>query len=238
MRGRLHAAAGEHRAALEELTAAGAAAEAWGVRNPATMPWRSSAAVSLATLGEHAQARALAAEELARARRWGAGRAIGVALRAAGLAQPGREGIALLDEAARTLAQAPAPLEHARALTDLGARLRRDGRRTEARDQLARALDLAHHCGGIALARRAREELVLAGAKPRRDALRGRDALTPGELRVAQLATTGATNRAIAEALFVTPRTVEHHLTSAYAKLSISSRDQLADALSGSASPS
>ena len=238
MRGRLHAAAGDHRLAVADLTAAGAAAEAWGVRNPATMPWRSSAAVSFAALGERDTASALAAEEVARARQWGAGRAIGVALRAAGLAEPGPEGIELLRDAVAALERAPAPLERARALSDLGARLRRDGRRAEAREVLADALDLAHHCGGIALGRRTREELVLAGAKPRRDALRGRDALTPAELRVAQLAAAGATNRAIAEALFVTLRTVEHHLTSAYAKLAIGSREQLATALNESASPS
>lgn len=63
--------------------------------------------------------------------------------------------------------------------------------------------------------------------------MRGRDALTPSELRVAQLASGGQTNRQIAQVLFVTQRTVENHLTSAYAKLGISSRPQLAAALAG-----
>ena len=145
-RGPLHArapysAAGDHRSAVEELTAAGAAAEAWGVRNPAAMPWRSSAAVSFAALGEHEQARALAGEELARARRWGAGRAIGVALRAAGLAQPGTQGIALLDEAARrwtgagaagtrTGTHRPGSAAAARRPADRGARPARPGPRS------------------------------------------------------------------------------------------------------------
>jgi len=61
--------------------------------------------------------------------------------------------------------------------------------------------------------------------------MRGRDALTPSELRVAQLAAAGQTNRQIAQALFVTQRTVETHLTSTYAKLGISSRPSLAAAL-------
>ena len=76
-----------------------------------------------------------------------------------------------------------------------------------------------------------RRELIVAGGRPRRDATRDRDALTPGELRVAQLAATGQTNRQIAQALFVTQRTVENHLTSTYAKLRISSRSDLAVAL-------
>ncbi|MCW3067008.1 MAG: transcriptional regulator, LuxR family, partial [Solirubrobacterales bacterium] len=88
-----------------------------------------------------------------------------------------------------------------------------------------------HRHGGLALAERARKELVVAGARPRRDALRGRDALTPSELRVAEMAAEGQTNREIAQALFVTQRTVEVHLTSAYGKLGISSRRDLPAAL-------
>ena len=72
---------------------------------------------------------------------------------------------------------------------------------------------------------------MIAGGRPRRDALRGRDGLTPSELRVAQLAAAGQTNRQIAQALFVTQRTVENHLTSTYAKLGISARAALGAAL-------
>jgi DNA-binding NarL/FixJ family response regulator len=128
---------------------------------------------------------------------------------------------------------APAPLELARALVDLGAAQRRAGARTMAQQALREGLDLAHAMGGLALRDRARRELVIAGGRPRRDAVRGRDALTPGELRVAQLAAAGHTNRQIAQVLFVTQRTVENHLTSAYAKLQISSRTGLPAALGG-----
>ncbi|MGH2841235.1 MAG: helix-turn-helix domain-containing protein, partial [Solirubrobacteraceae bacterium] len=65
----------------------------------------------------------------------------------------------------------------------------------------------------------------------RRTALRGADSLTPSEGRVARLAADGLSNRDIAQALFVTLRTVEGHLTQAYMKLGISSRDELASAL-------
>ena len=86
-------------------------------------------------------------------------------------------------------------------------------------------------CGALRLAGRAREELVAAGARPRRAALSGRDALTPSERRVAQLAADGMTNREIAQALFVTEKTVETHLGRAFMKLGVRSRKQLAQAL-------
>ena len=76
---------------------------------------------------------------------------------------------------------------------------------------------------------------MVAGGRPRRDALRGRDALTPSELRVAEMAAAGQTNRQIAQALFVTQRTVENHLTSSYSKLAINSRPELRAALAGHA---
>ena len=232
-RGRLHAAAGHHEAAAEDLLAAGDRAERWGVRNPAMMDWRSAAAPSLLARDRAQDARRLCAEELALARGWGASRAVGVAMRASGLAEGGQRGAELLLEATRVLADAGAPLELARALVDLGAARRRAGARTEARDHLRAGLDLAHRQGSLALAERAREELVVAGGRPRRNALRGRDALTPGELRVAEMAAEGQTNREIAQALFVTQRTVEVHLTSTYGKLGISSRRELGVALAG-----
>jgi DNA-binding NarL/FixJ family response regulator len=125
----------------------------------------------------------------------------------------------------------PAPLELARALVDLGAAERRSGARAKARETLREGLDLAYRQGGLRLAERGRQELVIAGGKPRRDAIRGRDALTPSELRVAELAAGGQTNRQIAQALFITQRTVENHLTSTYGKLGIGSRSQLAGSL-------
>ena len=72
----------------------------------------------------------------------------------------------------------------------------------------------------------------MAGAKPRRDAITGRDALTASELRVARLAADGLTNREIAQSLFITTKTASTHLSHIYRKLGITRRDQLADALS------
>ena len=232
-RGCLHAAAGDHAAALADLLTAGELSERWGIRNPAIMAWRSAAAVSLIALGDRQAASRLAAEEIGLARRWGADRAVGVSLRAAGLVEGGEHGIRLLTEATAVLRRSVARLELARALIDLGAAHRRASSRAMAREFLREGLDLAHALGGLALADRARQELVTAGGRPRRDALRGRDALTPGELRVAHMAAGGQTNRQIAQALFVTQRTVENHLTSAYGKLRITSRSGLSAALAG-----
>jgi DNA-binding CsgD family transcriptional regulator len=92
-------------------------------------------------------------------------------------------------------------------------------------------MDLAHHCGATALVSRAHNELALAGARPRRLALSGLDALTPSERRIAGMAADGMTNKEIAQALFVTLRTVELHLTNGYRKLRISSRHELRRAL-------
>jgi len=230
-RGCLHAAVGDHAAAAADLLKAGELAQQWGIPNPAILPWRSDAALSLAALGDKQAASRLCAEEIALARGWGAGRALGIALRAGGLVARGAGGAGLLTEAVAVLRPAPAPLELARALIDLGAAQRRAGARTRARELLREGLDRAHARGGLALCDRARRELVIAGGRPRRDATRGRDALTPGELQVAQLAAAGLTNRQIAQRLFVTQRTVENHLTSSYAKLQITSRGALPAAL-------
>jgi DNA-binding CsgD family transcriptional regulator len=131
------------------------------------------------------------------------------------------------------LERSQSPLELARALADYGAALRRAGQRVQARTELHRALDLAHRLGARRIANQARAELIHAGAKPRRDAITGRDALTPAELRVARLAAQGITNREIAQALFITTKTAKAHLNRVYRKLEITRRGQLADALTG-----
>ncbi len=156
-----------------------------------------------------------------------------LSLRACGLVEGGDAGLELLGQAVQTLRRAQSPLELARALSDHGAALRRAGHRIEARAALQRALDLAHHCGAHRIANQARTELIAAGAKPRRDAITGRDGLTASELRVARLAADGLTNREIAQALFITTRTAKAHLSHVYRKLAISRRGQLPDALSG-----
>jgi DNA-binding CsgD family transcriptional regulator len=174
---------------------------------------------------------ALVREELALARAFGAQRTLGVALRSAGVVIGGREGEELLHEAVATLDRSGVGLERARALVELGALLRRGNRRKEARDLLREGLDIAHHAGARPVADHAAIELRATGAKPRRAPLTGVESLTASERRVAELAAQGLTNREIAQALFVTARTVEGHLTRTFQKLDLRSRDDLAGAL-------
>ena len=75
------------------------------------------------------------------------------------------------------------------------------------------------------------DELRAAGARPRRPRGRGVGALSPQERGVASMATEGLSNREIAEALFLTRRTVEMHLTGAYRKLGVAGRGELTEAL-------
>jgi DNA-binding CsgD family transcriptional regulator len=230
-RARLRLLQGDLAGGLEAIADVGARFERSGGRNPALLPWRSHAALALLRLGDRDEARRLAAQELELARAWGAPRALGAALRAAGLVDGGAEGLKLLEEAVEVLADSPAKLEHAKARTELGAALRRHNLRSAARDQLRRAVELATICGAAPLAARAEAELLATGARPRRIALSGVESLTPSERRVAEMAAGGPTNREIAQALFVTPKTVEMHLSRAYRKLGINSRSQLSAAL-------
>ena len=230
-RGRLRLAERRPAAALQDLLAAGDLFARLRISSASIAPWRSDAALAHLALGAQAEARTLAAEEVTLARAFKGPRTLGVALRAAGLTDGGRRGIELLRQAVRVLEGSGARLEHARAMADLGAALRRAGQRRTAARSSGPALDLAHRCGAIALTERARTELVAAGGRPRRLVLSGLDSLTPGERRVAQLAADGLSNREIAQNLFITARTVEGHLTHAYQKLAITAREQLPAAL-------
>jgi DNA-binding CsgD family transcriptional regulator len=229
-RARLALDEGSGAQALELLESAGRALSPV-TRNPAILPWRSEAAMAAIRLGDQALARAHATEELALARRFGAPRPIGVALRAAGLAAGGAEGLDLLRASVHVLERSPAALERARTLATLGGELRRQGHRCDARDVLRAALGLAESFGARRLQREVRDELAAAGARPRRRDASGPGALTPGELRVAQLAARGRTNRQIAGELFVTDKAVQWHLRHVYRKLGVSRRQDLPDPL-------
>ena len=233
-RARLRIASGEVKEGLADLLAAGERIESFGIRNPSYSAWRSQAALALLGLGDRQEARRLVGEEIDLARRWRAPRPLGVALRAAGLVEGGDDGIELLRESVGVLVTSQARLERAKSFTELGAALRRANRRAEARPMLEEGLELARRCGASVLAERAHTELLATGARPRRLVRSGVDSLTSSERRIAQMATEGQTNREIAQALFVTPKTVETHLSHVYRKLEIQARSQLAGAMAAS----
>jgi DNA-binding CsgD family transcriptional regulator len=229
--GELLVAQGKTRQGLELFLEVLRRTEPLGPRRVIAVEAGLAATIAFGALGDTAEARRRAADAVERARAWGTASLLGRCLRVQGLVEGGREGIERLSEAVSLLVESPRRLEHARALVDLGAALRRAGHRREARDPLRQGLDLAYACGATALLERARTELRAAGARPRRVRLTGVDALTPSERRVAEMAAQGLTNREIAQALFVTPRTVETHLGHAYQKLDIGSREELRAAL-------
>ena len=233
-RGRTRLESGHPEQAAGDSFAAGSVADSLGIENPAYYGWwRSQAALALRHLGREDEARQLAGDELALSRRWGAERAISVSLRVLGLVEGGESGEQWLREAVQVLAGSPARLEHARALVDLGAALRRGNSRSEARKLLREGVELAHQCGATALVTRANDELAATGAHRRTVLLSGLDELTASERRVAQMAAEELSNKEIAQALFVTVKTVEQHLGRVYRKLNISSRRQLGTALGG-----
>jgi DNA-binding CsgD family transcriptional regulator len=136
----------------------------------------------------------------------------------------------LLREAVTVLEHSAARLELAYALTDLGEQLSRARQRVAGRDALRTAIRLAGECGASTLTERARAELHAGPGCRARAELTGLGALTAAEWRVCREAAAGHTNRELAQALFVTEKTIERHLSSAYQKLGIRSRFQIAAA--------
>lgn len=230
-RAQAYLASGEADAALADLRAVGEAMERWRVCCPGLQPWRSTLAEALQSTGDLDAALPLARAEVELARDFGAARPLGISLLAQARCEAGPAALQLLEEAVEVLEGSQAKLEHARALHALGAGLRRDNQRAAARERLLSALDLAHRCGSPPLELLAREELAALGTRPRRSLVAGPDALTASEGRVAAMAAEGMSNKEIAQALFVTTKTIETHLSRSYSKLGISSRRELSAAL-------
>jgi DNA-binding CsgD family transcriptional regulator len=119
------------------------------------------------------------------------------------------------------------PLDEARTALVYGEYLRRERRRVDAREPLRDALDTFERLGAIAWAERARSELRATGETARKRQPDTLDQLTRQELQVARVVSQGASNREVAAQLFISPRTVDHHLRSIFQKLGISSRSEL-----------
>jgi class 3 adenylate cyclase/DNA-binding CsgD family transcriptional regulator len=216
-----------YEAARADFELLGRYMDSFGMHNPAVLAWRSHLALALLGLERRDEALELAREEVVLAKAWGAPRSIGVALRTEGLAEGGEAGLATLRESLAVLEGSSAKLERARTVVELGAALRRANERAEARELLRRGLDRAVRGGSQPLIDQAQAELAATGARPRKLVLTGAESLTPSERRVAEMAAENMTNKDIAQALFVTTKTVEVHLSNVYRKLGIGSRAQL-----------
>jgi DNA-binding CsgD family transcriptional regulator len=229
-RGRLRLAQRDARGAVEDFGAVLDRNAAYGLQR-VEPPWRPLFAEALMLADRTDEAAEEADTYAALAAEWGTRRALGHAARMRALVAPREQAIALLEEARTHFAASHARLELARCLTELGARRRAAGERRAARPILRDAHDAAHACRATALCERARAELLLAGGRPRPAAGAGVSALTPAERRVADIAASGATNREIARRLYLSPKTIEMHLRSAYRKLDLRGRHELASAL-------
>jgi DNA-binding CsgD family transcriptional regulator len=190
--------------------------------------WRPTAVAAHLALGDPDAAAELAAQQAAFAVRFGGATVMGVAEHSTALVT---RDLARMERAVDTLRGSPARTLLARALTDHGAMLRAIHQPVAARTPLREALDIADRAGAEALALAVLEELEAAGARPVRRQATGLDALTPAERRATRMAAEGLTNRQIAQASFVSPRTIEMHLSNAYRKLGVEGRGDLAGLL-------
>jgi DNA-binding CsgD family transcriptional regulator len=125
------------------------------------------------------------------------------------------------------------PFELSRTHLLYGERLRRMGQRRAARDELRAALELFERLGADWWADRCRRELAASGARLRTLDATTRDELTPQELQVALQVARGLSNREIAQTLFLSPKTIEFHLTRIYRKLDLNARAELVERFAG-----
>lgn len=225
-RGHCRLATGHSHAALADFMACGERMRAWGLDGPGLPAWRTGAAEAWLRLGNTDQAKKLAYDQLGRP---DASRphTRGLALRMMAAVSPVKRMPALLNEALDLFEECGDQYEQARVLADLSRAQFEAGDSRRARMLFRRARHMAQLCGAEPLC----EELLsapeaLGGESPAREAGAGAG-LTDAERRVAALAVRGYTNREIALKLYVTPSTVEQHLTRTYRKLGIKRRKDL-----------
>ncbi|GHE71740.1 hypothetical protein GCM10017778_66080 [Streptomyces vinaceus] len=216
--GKLLLAQGRVDEAMRQLTAAGRRLDLRGTRNPSWSPWQLDPALAQVTRVPE-QARATAAEAVARARAFGTSSVIGHALRVSAATTDPAQAAVLLQEAVTHLEQSPAACELAHALVDHGTTLHTLGDPHRAAQQLYRGMETAAACGADGLARRARSQLVAAGLRPRRLHTSEQDTLTVAESTAAGHAALGLDNTAIAATMHSDPQTVSELLSAVFTKL-------------------
>lgn len=224
-RGHLALGAGDASLAATHLTRALDHQRAHGTRDPAFLFTHADLVEALARAGDLERVEVVLADLEDGARRTGGAWAAAAVERCRLLLGPDTELDARLASALECHAAPSMPFEAARTRLVAGEQLRRARRRVDAREQLAAAHDAFAAMGAVDWARRARREL---DATARTSTPANGNTLTPREHAVCERVAAGATNREVAAALFVSVRTVEHHLRLAYAKLGVRSRSELA----------
>ncbi|WP_051837302.1 ATP-binding protein [Streptomyces sp. NRRL WC-3742] len=231
--GKLLVAKERYAGAAAALTEAGGQLEVRGWRNTVWAPWAGHLAVAIAD-DEPERARTYAQKAVADARKFGTASAIGTALRLHAAIEDGQTAVDLLEKAVGHLGQSPAGYEHAVALVDLGAALRRVGRLEDAQEYLYQGIELAQHCSAEGLVDRARRELANYGLRPNRlgprDLGETLETLSNPEWEVAKLVVQGVPPQRIADELGVSLSLVNRRLAAVYRKAG-SGPDGLASAL-------
>ena len=209
-------------AAVERIVREGEVGEPWLVH------WAPDLIEACSHVGDVRRATTeLEAFEL-QARATGRVSALAAAARCRGILAPDKGYDEAFVAAVELHSRVPTPFERARTELAWGERLRRSGRRIEARERLNGALQVFERFGAAPWADRARGELRASGQSVLKPEQRAEDALTPQELQVAAIVAGGATNREAAAALFLSVKTIEFHLRHVYRKLGIRSRTELA----------
>jgi DNA-binding CsgD family transcriptional regulator len=219
---------GDSRQALRLLRECGRGLGESGAGNPVISSWWMDEIVLLHAVGSVHEARRRSEQAAAMCQSWDTARSRGMYALARAVLATGDERVALLGDAIAQLAASPAPRIQIRALHLLGETLFKQGDHSGARRQLREAMALSTRLGHTTLAAHSRNLLHSAGG--RTGAASSSDGeLSASERAVAQLAAAGATNREIAEELFITVRTVEFHLTNVYRRIGVRKRSALAD---------
>ncbi len=212
------------------------AARAW-MPEPGWRVWEPDHVEALVRAGERERAEERLRAWEADAQRSGRVYALATAARCRGLLVPDEEVDAAFARALALHEGLPMPLLRGRALLCLGERLRRARRRADARVPLRQALALFEELGAADWTASARRELRAAGGMAPVPARRELEELTPHEIQVARLVADGKTNREVAAALFLAPKTIEHHLSTIFRKLDVKRRTELARVFAGEPTP-
>jgi DNA-binding CsgD family transcriptional regulator len=225
--GMLALVTGDPDAAVAQLAPAVAALEAGGAWNPNQFRIHPDLVEAYARSGRRDEAKSVTASLERQARATGLPWSMGAAMRCRALVVDADAAAEAGFQEALELHQSAGSFERARTELCFGEQLRRRGHRRDSRMHLGAALEAFEAGGATPWAERARTELRASGLALRRRQPAAREQLTPQELRIARLVAEGKTNRDVAATLFITPKTVEFHLTRVYRKLEIHSRTEL-----------
>jgi DNA-binding CsgD family transcriptional regulator/tetratricopeptide (TPR) repeat protein len=225
--GMLSLVTGDSDAAVTQLAPAVAALQAGGVGNPNQFRIHPDLVEAYARLGQTGKAKPVVASLERQARATGVAWTLGTAARCRALVADADAAAEAGFQEALRLHEGAGAFERARTELCFGEWLRRRGHRRDSRMHLGAALEAFEASGATPWAERSRRELRASGLTLRRRQPAAREQLTPQELQIARLVAEGKTNRDVAATLFVTPKTVEFHLTRVYRKLEIHSRSEL-----------